>query len=68
MRNPYSKDGYGPEKYQPFDGVSLWQQMKAICQLKRANGTQPRPVQKFSGTTTKVRLQRALALVRKGAK
>lgn len=64
MRNIYGKDGYGKERLQPFDGVSLFSQMKAICQLKRADGSQPRPIVKFSGTTAKVRLvTRALALV-----
>lgn len=54
---------YGRPRLQSFSGVSRFQQMRDVISLKWASGKQPKPIQKFSGVTAKVRLGWALALV-----
>lgn len=44
---------YGPDRLKPFDGTSTWSQMKELLKDKPQQ-----PVQKFSGVTEKVRLER----------
>ena len=56
MKSPYGDSGYGREQYQPYDGISRFQQMRDLLALKWVRETQPAPVVKFTGTTAKVRM------------
>lgn len=48
MRHIYGRDGYGPERYQPFSGVSLYQQMREVCQSKLDGVKAQKPIVKWA--------------------